>query len=164
MRCIAFIGVIVAAALAGCSGARLLLTPPSATPPKGSSRTIHGPAYAPDRAVHGAADPASDWSAYNKTLEGNRYSSLAQITRANVGSLRRVCAFQLDQSVNMQSALLAIGGTLYFTTLEDTYAVNATDCRLRWRHTYHLARHPPFDPNQVNRGLGCNCGRRGLYR
>ncbi len=54
----------------------------------------------------------------------------------------------------MQSALLAVGGTLYFTTLEDTYAIDAADCRLRWRHTYHLARRPRFDPNEVNRGPG----------
>lgn len=158
----ALIGIMLSLALGGCSGVRLLLAPPSEPPPKGASTTVRGPAYAPDASRHGAVDPATAWAAYNRTLAGDRYSPLAQITRANVESLRRVCAFQLDRAVNMQSGLLAIGGTLYFTTLEDTYAVDAADCKLRWRHTYHLAREPPFDPNQVNRGLGWLDGR--LFR
>jgi alcohol dehydrogenase (cytochrome c) len=153
---------LLSLALGGCSGAKLLLAPASVPPPMGSGSTVRGPAYAPDTVVHGAPDPATDWGAYNRTLEGNRFSPLAQITRENVGSLRRVCEFQLPRRVNMQSALLAIGGTLYFTTLEDTYAVDAENCRLRWRHIYHLARRPPFDPNEVNRGLGWLDGR--LFR
>lgn len=149
-----FLGLLLALALTGCSGLKLLLARPSVPPAKGASSTVRGPAYAPEGVPRRAPDPSVDWGEYNKTLAGNRYSPLAQITRSNVGSLRRVCAFQLDRSVNMQSALLSIGGTLYFTTLEDTYAIDAADCRLRWRHTYHLVRRPPFDPNEVNRGLG----------
>lgn len=145
---------LLTVAVAGCGPARLLLAPPSVPPPKGESRTTRGPAYAPSAVTRGAPDPARDWGAYNKTLAGNRYSPLAQITRSNVASLRRMCAFQIDEPVNMQSSLIEIGGTLYFTTLEDTYAIDASDCRLRWRHTYQLARQPPFDPNKVNRGVG----------
>lgn len=140
----------------------LLLAPASSPAPEGASRTVRGPAYAPDAVRTGTPDPAADWGAYNRTLAGHRYSPLTQIDRNNVGRLRSVCAFQLDRRVNMQSALLAVGGTLYFSTLEDTYAVDATDCRLRWRHTYHLARRPPFDPNQVNRGVAWLEGR--LFR
>ncbi|HEV7138804.1 MAG TPA: PQQ-binding-like beta-propeller repeat protein [Steroidobacteraceae bacterium] len=155
-------GLVLSLALGGCSGARLLLAPPSRPPLEGASITLRGPAYAPHGLTRGAPASSTDWGTYNKTLAGNRYSPLAQITRTNVGSLRRVCAFRLDHSVNMQSGLLAIGGTLYFTTLEDTYAVDAADCRLRWQHTYRLARRPPFDPNQVNRGLAWLDGR--LFR
>jgi len=141
-------------ALSGCGGVKLLLSPATPPPPKGASRTVHGPAYAPAQVARGAPDPATEWGAYNNTRSGDRWSPLAQITTANVGDLRQVCAFQLDKSVNMQSSLLEIGGTLYFTTLEDTYAVDASTCALRWRHTYQLARKPPFDPNKVNRGVG----------
>jgi alcohol dehydrogenase (cytochrome c) len=104
--------------------------------------------------ARGASDPATDWGAYNKTRSGNRFSPVAQITAANIGGLKQVCEFPLDKPVNMQSSLIEIGGTLYFTTLEDTYAVDANTCALRWRHTYQLARAPPFDPNKVNRGVG----------
>lgn len=147
------LGLLVCLAVAGCSDLRLLLGPSSVPTSEGARTTARGPAYAPESVTRGP--PAStDWGTYNNDLSGNRYSSLAQIKRENVSSLRPVCAFRLDRPVDMQSGLLAIGGTLYFTTLEDTYAVDAADCRLRWRHTYHLARRPPFDPNEVNRGLG----------
>ena len=140
-------------ALSGCGGAKLLLAPASPPPPKGASQTVHGPAYAPAQVARDAPNPATDWGAYNKTLAGNRWSPLAQINAANAGGLRQVCAFPLDDSVNMQSSLIEVGGTLYFTTLEGTYAVDASTCALRWRHTYHLSRAPPFDPNKVNRGV-----------
>lgn len=153
---------LLSIAIAGCGPAKLLLAPASVPPPKGQSSTTRGPAYDPASVTRAAPNPVSDWGAYNKTVAGNRYSPLAQITRANVGSLRRVCAFRIDASVNMQSSLIEIGGTLYFTTLEDTYAIDAADCKLRWRHTYHLARQPPFDPNKVNRGLAWLNGR--LFR
>lgn len=149
-------------ALSGCGGVRLLLAPATPPPPKGASKTVHGPAYAPAKTARGAPDPATDWGAYNKTRSGDRFSPLAQITAANVGGLRQVCAYQLDKPVNMQTALIEIGGTLYFTTLEDTYAVDANTCALRWRHTYQLARSPPFDPNEVNRGVGWFAGK--LFR
>jgi alcohol dehydrogenase (cytochrome c) len=144
----------LAMVLSGCGGAKLLLAPATPPPPKGTSETVRGPAYAPAQVARGKPDPATDWGAYNKTHAGNRYSPLTQVTAANVSGLRQVCAFQLDKPVNMQSSLIEIGGTLYFTTLQDTYAVDASTCALRWRHTYQLARSPPFDPNKVNRGVG----------
>lgn len=143
-----------AVALSGCGPAKLLLAPATPPPPKGAGKTVHGPAYAPARVVRGAPDPATDWGAYNKTRSGNRFSPLAQINAGNVGDLEQACAFTLDKPVNMQSSLIEIGGTLYFTSLEDTYAVDASTCTLRWRRTYQLARSPPFDPNKVNRGVG----------
>ncbi|HET7307409.1 MAG TPA: PQQ-binding-like beta-propeller repeat protein [Gammaproteobacteria bacterium] len=131
-------------------------------PPEGTSRTIRGPAYAPNAVHRGAPDLSSDWATYNRTLAGDRYSPLAQINASNVKSLRRVCVFQIAQPVNMQSGPLEIDGTLYFTTFEHTYAIDATDCRLRWNHIYRLARQPPLDPNKVNRGLAWLDGR--LFR
>src|SRR5690242_14945725 len=99
-------------ALSGCGGAKLLLAPATPPPPKGASKTVHGPAYAPSQVARGAPDPDTDWGAYNKTRSGNRFSPLAQITAANIGNLKQVCAFTLDSSVNMQSSLVEIGGTL----------------------------------------------------
>lgn len=81
---------------------------------------MHGPAYAPcESCAWCTPDPATDWGAYNKTRSSDRWLPLAQISTANVRDLRQVCTFQLDQPVNMQSALIEIGGTLYFTTLKD---------------------------------------------
>ena len=41
---------------------------------------------------------AGDWPTYNGPLAGDRYSPLTQITRANVGQLRRGCAFDAPDS------------------------------------------------------------------
>lgn len=149
-------------ALSGCGRLQQLLAGPSEPPPQGTSTTVQGPGYAPDALQRRKPDPAVDWLSYNNSRAGNRFVALGEIDAANVGSLQRTCLFQLDEPVNMQSGLIEVAGTLYFTTLEDTYAIDATDCRLRWRHTYHLARHPTLDPNQVNRGLAWLDGR--LFR
>ena len=41
---------------------------------------------------------------------------------------------------------------LYFTTATDTLAVDATNCKLRWRHHY-VTEDPSGTPLKVNRGL-----------
>jgi hypothetical protein len=71
------IGIALSLALSSCSGIERLLAPASAPPPTGASKTVHGPAYAPDAATRGAADPSGDWGAYNRTLGGDRYSPTA---------------------------------------------------------------------------------------
>lgn len=147
-------------ALAGCGKLQQVVAGPTEPPPEGASSTVRGPAYAPTMAR--APDPYRDWLAYNNSRAGDRYVALGQIDTANVDRLRRACVFQLDAPVNMQAGLIEVAGTLYFTTLEDTYAIDARDCRLRWRHTYRLARRPVLDPNQVNRGVAYLDGR--LFR
>jgi alcohol dehydrogenase (cytochrome c) len=48
--------------------------------------------------------------------------------------LREVCELQLNQPAWFNSGLLKVGRTLYVTTVDTTYAVDATTCELRWRH------------------------------
>src|SRR5215472_6474715 len=79
--------------------------------------------------VASAAPPAAhpaDWPAYNRTLAGDRYSPLAEITTANVGQLTLRCAYTLPELAAFQTGPLVIGGTLYFTTFEGSYAVDAS--------------------------------------
>src|SRR5438034_11472662 len=47
----------------------------------------------PSRLVNAEKDPNS-WLSYNGTYHAWRYSSLAQINRANVGNLKVACIFQ----------------------------------------------------------------------
>jgi alcohol dehydrogenase (cytochrome c) len=54
-----------------------------------------------------------------------------------------------------------VGGTMYLTTAEHTYAIDAATCGLRWRHTYNYSPHPDFDL-KVNRGAAYADGR--LFR
>jgi glucose dehydrogenase len=81
------------------------------------------------------AAPTGNWVTYNGPLAGNRYSSLAQITTANVTQLRQVCAFDAPEAVNFQSGIVAVDGVLYFTLFNHTYAIDGTTCQQKWKHT-----------------------------
>jgi alcohol dehydrogenase (cytochrome c) len=81
------------------------------------------------------AAPPADWPAYNRTLAGDRYSPLAQITTANVGQLTLRCAFTLPELVSFQTGPLVVDGTMYFTSFEGSYAIDAATCKEKWsRH------------------------------
>jgi alcohol dehydrogenase (cytochrome c) len=108
-----------------------------------------------------AAPPpqVADWPAYNRTLAGDRYSPLAQITPANVGQLALRCAFTLPELVSFQTGPLVVGGTMYFTSFEGSYAIDASTCIEKWsRHTPSVG--PPG--LAVNRGFAYLDGR--LFR
>ena len=113
-----------------------------------------------------ARTPDADWPMYNRSYNGTRFSPLVQINAANVSSLAHACTFPLGVTANMQTGLVAVNGTVYFTTATDSYAIDATTCALRWRHTYDYDPKPPFDPNKVNRGVAYLAGpdRARLFR
>ena len=92
---------------------------------------------------------------YGGPLAGDRYSPLAQITAANVGRLRQVCAFDAPEAVNFQSGIVAVDGVLYFTLFNNTYAVDGATCRQVWKHT----RAEPDTFLMVNRGVAYSDGR-----
>ncbi|MEO7039376.1 MAG: PQQ-binding-like beta-propeller repeat protein, partial [Candidatus Elarobacter sp.] len=161
-----FVPLIALATAAGCSQL-VFLKPPSVPRHKGSSSTTRGPAFAAPaspRATTSSSD--ADWPMYNRGYDGTRFSPLAQITAANVATLAPACTFPLGTKANLQTGLVAVDGTLYFTTATDTYAVDATSCAMRWRHGYDYDPKPPFDPNKVNRGLAYLAGpdRARLFR
>ena len=96
-----------------------------------------------------------DWIAYNGSLAGDRYSPLEQITPSNVTGLRQVCAFDTADTVSFQSGIVAVGGVLYFTAFNNTYAIDATTCRQKWKQT----RAEPETFLDVNRGVGYLAGK-----
>lgn len=106
----------------------------------------------------GTSASSGDWVTYNGALTGDRYSPLAQITTANIASLRQLCAFDTPDTVSFQSGLVAVGGTLYFTTFDNTYAIDGATCQQRWKHT----RPEPANYLKVNRGVAYGDGR--LFR
>ena len=100
----------------------------------------------------GATSPtasAGDWITYNGPLAGDRFSPLAEIDRANVANLKRVCAFDTADEVSFQSGIVAVGGTLYFTAFKTTYAIDGATCQQKWKQT----REEPDTFLKVNRGV-----------
>jgi alcohol dehydrogenase (cytochrome c) len=105
------------------------------------------------------ATPPADWPVYNRTLAGDRYSPLAEITSTNVGQLKLRCVYTLPEVVAFQTGPLVIDGTMYFTSYEGSYAIDASTCKEKWsRHDKSTA--PPG--LAVNRGFAYLDGR--LYR
>ena len=90
-----------------------------------------------------------DWTTYNRTYAGERFSPLKQITTANVGQLRTVCTYDTGETVGFQTGPLVVGGVMYFTTFKNTYAIDAGTCVLKWKNE-----HPFGGPE----GLGANRG------
>ena len=109
-----------------------------------------------------AAPPVTqpaDWPAYNRTLAGDRYSPLAQMTTANVGQLQLRCQYVLPEVVAFQTGPLVIDGTMYFTSYEGSYAIDAATCKEKWSRHDKSAGPPGL---AVNRGFAYLEGR--LYR
>jgi alcohol dehydrogenase (cytochrome c) len=92
----------------------------------------------PASAVAAAAAPQTDeaWYLYNGSYGGTRFSSLAQITPENVGSLHEVGRYQLPETTSFQSGPIVADGVLFVTTATSTYAVNASNGKLLWSQKY----------------------------
>ena len=69
------------------------------------------------------------------------------------------CTYPLPQPTSFQTGPLVIDGTLYFTTDEGSYAIDAATCRERWKRIRAL---PKDIFSRVNRGFAHLDGR--LFR
>jgi alcohol dehydrogenase (cytochrome c) len=88
---------------------------------------------------------------YNGDYASTRFSQLTGITPKNVTSLKQVCSYVLPETVEFESSLVVVGGTMYFTTFEYTYAIDASTCALRWRARHELP--GPFGLTGTTRGV-----------
>ncbi|MBV8643047.1 MAG: PQQ-binding-like beta-propeller repeat protein [Candidatus Eremiobacteraeota bacterium] len=109
-----------------------------------------GTATSPAPQESAALSAGNDWPSYGGTLQSSHYSSLTEITPANVAQLKAVCTAKLDENGAFQATPIVISGTLYVPTAHDTYAIDAKTCAITWRSTYTPKGHEPFP---VDRGL-----------
>jgi alcohol dehydrogenase (cytochrome c) len=77
-----------------------------------------------------------DWIGYNGNLSADHFSPLTAITRDNVDSLREVCTFDTGEHIGFQAVPVVIAGTMYVATDTATYALDATNCTLRWHNSH----------------------------
>ncbi len=99
--------------------------------------------------LHAAA--GRDWPVYLGDKAASHYSTLTQITPANVSRLEMAWTFHAgdlrEGSTQMQCNPLIIGGVLYATTPQSkVVALEAATGRELWRFA-------PLEPNGLNRGL-----------
>jgi alcohol dehydrogenase (cytochrome c) len=104
-------------------------------------------------------DADADWLTYNRTLPGDRFSPLKEIDRSNVAQLKAICTYTLPEVSSLQTGPLVIDGTMYFTTDEGSYAIDASTCAEKWKQHRHS---PTPSMLLVNRGFAFTNGR--LFR
>jgi alcohol dehydrogenase (cytochrome c) len=90
-----------------------------------------------------------NWASYNKTLTSNRFSSLNQINKANVGTMKVLCTFDTGQYTGFNSGLLEVNGAIIAVTEYDIFSIDPNDCHQIWR-THE--EYTPASPQGVNRG------------
>jgi alcohol dehydrogenase (cytochrome c) len=74
---------------------------------------------APPRPAAETSSPdatAGDWPSYNRTLTSERYSQLGQINTKNVGRLKVLCTYDVDQFAAFESGLIMAENALIGTT------------------------------------------------
>lgn len=114
----------------------------------------------PDQAtLDGAAADASSWLYHTQNYAGTRATPAAQITPANAANLQVACAFQLGEASNFQTGPVVHAGVMYLTTVHVTAAIDATSCKLKWRHVWTPR---ATDVWRTNRGVALKDGR--VYR
>src|SRR3954471_6888627 len=75
-----------------------------------------------------------DWATYNRTYSGERFSPLKEISTTNVKQLLRVCTYETGELVGFQTSPVVVAGVMYFTPFQNTYAIDAATCALKWKN------------------------------
>jgi alcohol dehydrogenase (cytochrome c) len=84
--------------------------------------------------------PGVDWLHYNGDYQSKRFSSLDQITAANVGSLVNKWTFHVPGQGGLESVPIAVNGVMYLTQPNAIYALDGKTGRLIWSYHHQLAK------------------------
>ncbi|MCC2978034.1 membrane-bound PQQ-dependent dehydrogenase, glucose/quinate/shikimate family [Sphingomonas sp. PL-96] len=132
-------GFLAAAVVAVMVGALLHQLRPEQTDPMFT--VASSPSMAGDRtAAAGNAAAGADWTEYGGDAGGRRYSSLAQITPANVSGLEPVWTYHVgaapkNAKASLEVTPLKIGDTVYICSgFNDVIALDAETGKQRWRY------------------------------
>ncbi|MFN0088530.1 MAG: PQQ-binding-like beta-propeller repeat protein [Blastocatellia bacterium] len=125
--------------------------------PKSAAGARHPLSKSPSQEeLNAAGSNTTDWLMSNHDYAGQRYVDLKQITPQNAGNLRPVCMYQAGDTKTFHNNPVVYRGVMYITTTWSTIAIDAANCRLRWRHDWKprsLEIYPP------NRGVAIKEGR-----
>ncbi|MGA7340002.1 MAG: PQQ-binding-like beta-propeller repeat protein, partial [Terracidiphilus sp.] len=98
---------------------------------------------------------ADNWVSYNGDYTGRRYSSLAQITPANVSRLAAQWVFHPRVVSPLEVTPVVVAGVMFVTSANDACALDAKTGKLLWRHERDPTRGLVDDAGEHhNRGVG----------
>ena len=81
-----------------------------------------------------AGQSATGWPVYNGGPDGDHYSRLTQINRANVQQLKVAWSFDTGEKGGIQDNPLVVGRTLYaYTPTQKVVALDAATGKLKWK-------------------------------
>jgi alcohol dehydrogenase (cytochrome c) len=75
-----------------------------------------------------------NWVSYNGDYTGRRYSSLTQITPANVGHVAAQWVFHTREVSPLEVTPVVVAGIMFVTSANDAYALDAKTGKLLWHH------------------------------
>jgi alcohol dehydrogenase (cytochrome c) len=90
-------------------------------------------APSPPAEAASAGANAGEWPSYNRTLTSERYSPLSQINTKNVGKLKVLCTYDVNQLAAFESGLIMVDNALIGTTEFDIFSLNPATCAENWR-------------------------------
>jgi len=108
-----------------------------------------------ERLRNAGAEP-HNWLMYWGDYQGTHYSSLDQITSANVKTLQGVWAAPVPGTTTLETAPLVVDGVMYVTSGGDPLTVLALDARSGrqiWRYARPQKVKNPYEINPFNRGV-----------
>jgi alcohol dehydrogenase (cytochrome c) len=76
-------------------------------------------------------EPKRDWTSYNGSFSGNRYSTLSQINTGNVKQLSLAWLFPAA-STRVETTPIVADGVMYITGWNEAYALDATTGQQLW--------------------------------
>jgi quinoprotein glucose dehydrogenase len=90
-----------------------------------------------------ASAQSAGWPAYGGE-NGDHYSRLSQINRANVHRLHKVWTFDTGEKGNIETNPVIIGRTLYaYTPTQKVFALDAATGKLKWKFDSGIASNQP---------------------
>jgi glucose dehydrogenase len=112
-----------------------LVAPPGTTTTESNAAYKGAGAVAPSPLAEAAsaAANAGDWPSYNRTLTSERYSPLSQINTKNVGKLKVLCTYDVNQFAAFETGLIMVDNALIGTTEFDIFSLNPATCAENWR-------------------------------
>jgi alcohol dehydrogenase (cytochrome c) len=78
----------------------------------------------------------SNWATYNGNASGNRYTTLEQINKRNIGRLAAKWIFTMPDVARLETTPVVVDGIMYVTSANECYALDAGNGRELW----HFAR------------------------
>jgi alcohol dehydrogenase (cytochrome c) len=101
-----------------------------------------------------SVDASTEWPTYSGSVNGHRYSELADITPANVSQLRMLWSHQFESTGTIEATPLVVNGVMFITLPPaNVVAIDVKSGKAIWTYTRTIPADLPLCCGVVNRGV-----------